>query len=227
MHRFSIALLTVLCLALAASTAQADQAVTTTLDNQWSPSTVNVGIGEKVTWTNSSMGFHNLVFDDGSLTYPAAPDASAWTTSRTFPNAGTYKFHCGFHGKAMSGSVVAQPVVGGVQDTTPPDIDDLKVTPSTFCNKKTKVCKTTGAEVDFTVDEEAYISGRIIRLKDNKTVGKLNAHVGAGDSEIDLAATGYRLGKYRLELTPKDRAGNKAPKPSRVSFRISTKRGKS
>jgi plastocyanin len=227
MRRLTISVFLVLGLALAAAPAQADQAIGTTPDAQWTPSAVNIGIGETVTWTNTSMGFHSLVFDDGSLTYPASPDTSAWTTSRTFPNAGTFKFHCGYHGAAMSGSVTVQPVVGGPQDTTPPDIDNLKVTPRTFCNKKTKVCKTTGAEVTFTVDEEAFISGRIIRLKDGKVVGKLSDHVQPGDSTIDLAATGYRLGKYRLELTPKDRAGNKAPKPSRVSFRIATKRASS
>jgi plastocyanin len=226
MRRLAISICLCLGLVLAAMPAQAaDQSVGTTADNAWSPSTVNIGIGERVTWTNTSGGFHSLVFDDGTFTYPSSPSATNWTTSRTFPNAGTYKFHCGFHGQAMAGSVTVQQILGGPPDSTPPQITKLKIVPSTFCNKKTKTCKTTGATVDFTISEDARIAGRIIRLSDNKRVGGLTNDVTAGDSEFDLAATGLKLGKYRLELTPKDDAGNKPAKPYRVGFKIATKRG--
>lgn len=229
MRRAATLLTSAACLALAGPATAADQTVNATGSATWSPSTVTVNEGEKVTWKNQS-GFHNVVFDDGSYTQPSEPSVSMWSVDRVFPTAGTFKYHCGFHGTAMAGTVVVQgagtpPPTGGGADTTPPDIDGLKVTPGTFCNRKTKTCKRTGALIRFKLDEEAKITGRIIRRKDNKRVGSLSISATAGDNEFDLAAKGLAIGKYRLELTPKDAAGNKAAKPTRANFNIATKRG--
>ena len=220
-----------LCLALAGPATAADQTVNATGSATFSPASVTINPGEKVTWKNQS-GFHNVVFDDGSYTQPAEPSFSMWSVDRTFPNPGTFKYHCGFHGTSMSGTVVVQapggeqpPPTGGGADTTPPDIDGLKLVPSTFCNRKTKTCKRTGSKIVFSVDEDAKITGRIIRRKDGKRVGSLSIAATAGDNEFDFAAKGLARNKYRLELTPKDAAGNKAPKPSRANFTIATKRG--
>jgi hypothetical protein len=130
----------------------------------------------------------------------------------------------------MSGTVVVQgaggPPPGGEQpDTTAPDIDGLKVVPSTFCNRKTKTCKKTGAVIRFTLDEDAKVTGRVIRRKDGKRVGTLSITANSGANEFDYTGKGLALGKYRLELTPRDAAGNKAAKPTRANFTIATKRG--
>jgi plastocyanin len=219
-----------LVLALAAPAHAADQAVNATNSNTFSPSSVTINVNEKVTWTNQG-GYHNVVFDDGSYTQPGEPSFSMWTVDRTFTSAGTFRYHCGFHGTSMSGTVVVQgeggspPPPGDTPDTTPPDIDSLRVAPSTFCNRKTKLCKKRGAVIRFTIDEDAKISGRIIRRKDGRRVGTLSITATEGANEFDLSGKGLALGKYRLELTPRDAAGNKAAKPSRANFTIATKRG--
>src|SRR3712207_4684930 len=157
MRRFAIPLAALLPLALTAPAQGADQTVNATGSNTFSPRSVTINVDDTVTWKNQS-GFHNVEFDDGSYTQPAEPSFSMWSVSRQFKSAGTFKYHCGFHGTSMSGTVVVQ---GGAQpppgdpppgdpppanDTTPPDIDDLKIVPSTFCNKKTDKCKTVGSK---------------------------------------------------------------------------------
>ena len=236
MRRLAIAIPLGLALALVSGPSlAADQSVHATSSSTFSPSTVTVNVGDSVTWTNDG-GFHNVHFEDGKLDEPSSP-AFSWASNpkRTFDTAGTFRYFCEQHGAAggvgMSGTVVVQesggpPPPGGTPtDTTPPDIDGLKVVPSTFCNKKTKTCTRTGSQIEFTIDEDATIAGRIVRRKDGKRVGKLTINASAGASEFDLAGKGLPLGKYRLELTPKDGQGNKAAKPSRANFTIATKRG--
>lgn len=86
-----------------------------TVGNNWfDPTSTTVAAGTKVTWTWNSCGgdgyggqscvSHSIVFDDGQT----APSQSEGTFSRTFATAGTYKYHCGVHGNAMSGTVVVQ-----------------------------------------------------------------------------------------------------------------------
>jgi hypothetical protein len=171
-----------------------------------------------------------VVFDDGSFTAPDQPSGSMWSVNRQFKAPGSFKYHCGFHGTSMSGTVVVQdatqppPPGGETPDVTPPDIDDLKLVPSTFCNKKTDRCKTLGTKLQFSIDEDAKITGRIYRRSDGKRVGKLSIAATTGENEFDYSGKGLALGKYRVELTPKDAAGNKPAKPSRASFKIAAKR---
>ena len=86
----------------------------TVSNNFFDPSSTNVAVGTKVTWTwNSCSGDgyggqtcvqHGLLFDDGT----ASGAQSDGTWSRTFTTAGTYKYHCTVHGTAMSGTIVVQ-----------------------------------------------------------------------------------------------------------------------
>jgi plastocyanin len=225
MRRLVIPICVGLCLVLTAPAPAADQTVNATNSATFSPSSVTINVDDTVTWKNQG-GFHNVVFDDGSYTQPSEPSFSMWTVSRKFGSAGTFKYHCGFHGTSMAGTVVVQQP--GTQppptDTTAPDIDSLKLVPSTFCNKKTKTCTRTGTTIQFELDEDARIGGRIIRRKDGKRVGKINITATAGDNEFGFGGKGLALGKYRLELTPKDALGNKAAKPSRANFKVASRR---
>ena len=86
----------------------ADQTVTATSSNQFSPANVTVSPGETVTWTNAG-GLHNVKFDDGSFEQPADPSFSNWTVSGTFNSPGTFRYFCKAHGgpggAGMSGTV--------------------------------------------------------------------------------------------------------------------------
>jgi plastocyanin len=223
MRRFLL-LSTALAVALSAPASAADQTVDATSSNTFTPSSVTIAVNDKVTWRNQG-GIHNVVFDDGSFMEPSQPSFSMWTVDRTFTAPGTFRYHCGQHGTAMTGTVVVQGGSAQPADTTPPDIDGLKVVPSTFCNRKTKTCKKTGALIRFTLDEDAKVSGRVVRRRDGKRVGTLSITANSGANEFDYAGKGLALGKYRLELTPRDASGNKAAKPTRANFTIATKRG--
>jgi plastocyanin len=226
MRRLAIAV--PLALLLAAPAHAADQSVNATGSNTWSPSTVTINVDDTVTWRNQS-GLHNVVFDDGSYTEPSQPSFSMWEVSREFSTAGTFKYHCGYHGTSMAGTVVVQgaqqpPPTGEQPDTTPPDIDDLKIVPARFCNRKTSQCKRTGTVIQFSIDEDARVSGRIVNRKTGKKAGSVAITASAGEAEFDYSGKGLKLGSYRLELTPRDAAGNKAAKPTRANFTVAAKR---
>ena len=86
----------------------ADQSVTATPSNQFTPRNATVNQGETVTWTNGG-GLHNVKFDDGSFEQPASGDSSPWTVSRSFDTPGTFRYYCEVHGgpngAGMSGTV--------------------------------------------------------------------------------------------------------------------------
>jgi plastocyanin len=211
----------------------ADQTVQATPTSTFSPRTVTINVGDTVTWNNGG-GTHNVKFDDGSFEEPSSPSFSSWSVNRTFNSAGEFRYFCEQHGAAggsgMSGTVIVQgaeqppPPPGGTEDTTAPDIDGLRVAPSRFCNKKTRRCPKPGARITFTIDEDASIAGRIIRRRDRKRVGKLSITAASGTNRLAFSGRKLALGKYRLELFPKDEAGNRATSPTRANFTIATRR---
>jgi len=113
---------------MVAPASAADETVTAQPSIAWSPNDVTVDMGDTVTWKNGG-GFHNVEFDDGSFRDPAQPDTSAWTAERTFDAPGTFRYHCGFHGSAMSGVVRVRDATGNV----PPPV---KVEPGLTLNAK-------------------------------------------------------------------------------------------
>ncbi len=71
----------------------------------FSPATLNVAVGTKVTWTNKDSTTHTVssdtnAFESGSL-------ASGASYSYTFNTAGTYAYHCSIH-TYMKGTVVVK-----------------------------------------------------------------------------------------------------------------------
>ena len=86
----------------------------TVSNNYFDPASTAVPVNTKVTWTWDACGSdgyggtscvnHSIVFDDGT----ASASLQQGTWSRTFTAAGTYKYHCGIHGAAMSGTITVQ-----------------------------------------------------------------------------------------------------------------------
>jgi plastocyanin len=72
---------------------------------QFTPKTITIKAGGTVTWTNKE-GTHTVTADDNSW---ESPNLNAGKTfSRQFASAGTYRYHCSFHGSPggdMSGVV--------------------------------------------------------------------------------------------------------------------------
>ncbi len=80
----------VTALALAASAAAASFTIEIK-STGFSPSTLTVNHGDKLTWHNGDRNDHQVVADDGSFASPILHAGQSWTT--TLNTAGTFKFH--------------------------------------------------------------------------------------------------------------------------------------
>lgn len=75
--------------------------------NVFSPATVTIHAGERVTW-DWVTGTHSIESDDTPPAFPASSPQSAGQYAVTFSTAGTYGYHCGVHGTMMTGTVLVQ-----------------------------------------------------------------------------------------------------------------------
>jgi plastocyanin len=81
----------------------------------FTPNSLTVTAGTAVTWAWNSCNSdvyggqtcvtHSVVFDDGAQ---GSGLKSSGTFVHTFATAGTYTYHCGVHGAAMTGKVIVQ-----------------------------------------------------------------------------------------------------------------------
>lgn len=236
MRRAKVAIPLALALSLAtAPSLAADQSVVACCapgsGNSFTPKTVTIAVGESVNWRNDS-GFHNVVFDDGSFESPADPSPTPWTASRRFDAPGEFQYFCEQHGNkggvGMAGTVVVQgeggpppPPPGG--DTTDPKIGSFRVTPATLCNKKSDRCPKRGAAIKFTLSEAATVQATVLRRDTGDVVKVLSLKGKAGKNSFRYSAKGLPLGKYRIEATAVDKAGNRS-EPAKASFKIAKRR---
>lgn len=93
----------------ASPTTGSTQAVTgnaVTIQNfTFSPATLTVKVGDKVTWTNQDSAGHSATADDGS--FDTGVIAQGQSGSNTFTKAGTYTYHCSVH-PMMKGTIIVQ-----------------------------------------------------------------------------------------------------------------------
>jgi plastocyanin len=95
----------------------ANQTVTATPSDTFSPAAVTINQGETVTWHNGG-GSHNVKFDDGSFEDPTSPSTNSWTVSHPFDTPGTFRYVCEQHeDDGMVGTVT---VLASQTGTTPP-----------------------------------------------------------------------------------------------------------
>jgi plastocyanin len=83
----------------------ATASVAATAGNSFDPANVTITKGGTVTWTFAAL--HNVTFDVAGAP-PGTGNVSSGNASVTFPNAGSYPYHCTIHGTGMSGTVVVQ-----------------------------------------------------------------------------------------------------------------------
>jgi plastocyanin len=69
----------------------------------FSPNSLTVKVGTKVTWTNHDSVTHTVTANQGAFNSPALPGNSF---SFTFTKAGTYSYHCMIHPSMMATIVV-------------------------------------------------------------------------------------------------------------------------
>lgn len=86
------------------SPAMAKNAVT--IQNMaFSPASLTVKVGDKVTWTNQDAVGHSATADDNS--FDTGVIAQGQSGSTTFTKAGTYMYHCSVH-PSMHGTIIVQ-----------------------------------------------------------------------------------------------------------------------
>jgi plastocyanin len=71
------------------------------VDTVFTPATLNVQVGDSVTWHNTG-GDHNVLADDNSFT-DGPPSAASWTFAHTFNTEGIFGYHCVNHGAPGAG----------------------------------------------------------------------------------------------------------------------------
>lgn len=70
----------------------------------FSPSTLNIKVGDSVTWTNKDSAMHSIKSDSGSeLSSSSFGNGERYT--HVFAAAGTYAYHCGVH-PGMKGKII-------------------------------------------------------------------------------------------------------------------------
>jgi plastocyanin len=91
--------------ALQANASVTASAAGTTFD----PATVKIAAGGQVTWSFPGQ-LHNVMWD-GAVDPPGGDignHSNGDTEARSFPNAGSYPYHCSIHGASMNGTVTVR-----------------------------------------------------------------------------------------------------------------------
>lgn len=218
----------------------ADQSVSATPSDTFSPAAVTVTQGDTVTWTNAG-GNHNVHFEDGSFDMPATASTSSWTVSREFDVVGTFSYYCEVHeDQGMTGTVTV--VAAGTTTTPPPPGGGGPApggggptpggggpAPDETRPAVSRLDKGKRA-FSFRLSERATV--RIVIARAVKRRGKtryavkgtlLRRGLAAGKHSIGfrgrLGGKALAAGRYRATVTATDAAGNRSA-PRRVGFRI-------
>ncbi len=77
-------------------------------DNSFSPGSLTVKAGTKVTWTWEGKNPHSVVGKFDGQEVKSQQLTGAGTFDFTFAKVGTFEYQCGVHGAAMTGKVVVQ-----------------------------------------------------------------------------------------------------------------------
>jgi plastocyanin len=194
--------------ALALAPANADVRASD-LPQRWSPSTVQIEVGDSVTWR----------FDGTSLAHNVASTGTNWSfvtpfdgqpATYTFTAPGTYRFVCQAHAFTMNGLVKVgaagpgpapgdRPLPNGSRapgvDVRPPEFRRVRLHP-----------QPGGARLRYRLSERARTIARV------KRGGRLVWRRAARGRRGTLRVRGLRPGRYRVALRARDFGGN----PSRI-----------
>jgi LPXTG-motif cell wall-anchored protein len=95
-------------------------------DNMFDPKTISVNAGDTVTWKIDGQNEHTVTADDGSFDSGDLKAGEKTSFTFSFPKAGTFAYHCKYHGAAggqgMSGTIevkagAAAPAPSGLPKT--------------------------------------------------------------------------------------------------------------
>jgi len=182
----------------------------------YSPQSLTVSSGDRVTWTNKSITplGHTI-----TRCTPAAcggvgggTGADKWagsgtihdgqTYSNTFTGAGTYVYYCTIHGYAQMHGTITVPGSSPPPPSPSPTVSKLKLTKGGSHRETVSFTLSIAVRVNIVVRR----SGRVSR---SKTISGR-----AGRNSTSFGTSGRRAGRYTVTVTPK---GGRA---ARASFRV-------
>ncbi|NKQ53485.1 cupredoxin family copper-binding protein [Amycolatopsis sp. K13G38] len=102
----------------------------------FSPSTLQISVGDTVTWTNNDSAPHNVVVTDGPEKFSSPLIQQGQTFSHTFTQAGTYSYYCSVHPDMKAtitvtgGGATTQPTTGAPTSAPAPSSSSSMPMPS-------------------------------------------------------------------------------------------------
>jgi plastocyanin len=183
------------------------------------PSILTIDVGDTVTFQNdvAGLGFHNVVSDPGAVTAFHCADAcgtspvgnastNAWSSTVTFPTAGTVGFYCEIHGgpggSGMSGVIT-------IAAATAPSIDVAPgtVTAATEAGTSTSTTFSIGnsgtAALTWNADvttTDCATPETLPWLALSPTSGSVDVGDPAADVDVTLDATTLVVGVYNATI---------------------------
>jgi len=202
-------------------------------NNLWAPRDVTIKVGESVSWSFAGTTLlHNVQADPSGTPWEfKTPYLTAGpTATRKFDAPGTYKFLCDLHKPSMVGTVTVTDATGAppppppppplseqpfgndtpplsvfeVRDRTAPKLDRVKVS---------RV--TRGVRVKFRLSEPGKVKVKATR---GRSVTTRTFEVAKGTRTVTLK--GLKSGRYRVQVTAADFAGNAAKSTKRATVTV-------
>ena len=73
----------------------------------FSPSTINIKIGETIKWTNMDDTQHTVTFEEDAKNQESITLSKGEVYARDFPSSGTFTYYCSIH-PSMKGTVIVE-----------------------------------------------------------------------------------------------------------------------
>ena len=181
------------------------------LPQRWAPSTVEIAVGDSVTWRFEGTSIpHNVASTGTNWSFQTPFDAQPATFTFTAP--GTYRFVCQAHAFSMKGLVKVG--AGGPPPTpaetpfpNPSGAPRVDVRPPAFTRAALRP-HAHGAQIRFRLSERARV---VIRVKrSGRLVRRLAVRGQRGPNTVSIR--GLRPGRHTVALRARDYGGN----PSRI-----------
>jgi plastocyanin len=216
-------LITLAVLASGALAAPAHAADVTIKNFSFMPASITIGQGDSVTWTWAGPDTNHSVtaksgqadsFDSDPGKTPSSLDHPPGDTfSHMFNTPGTFMYICKVH-SFMTGKVIVK--APGGPDTTPPALSRVSATGGRKCRKGQKNCKGRPTTLRFNLSEAATVKVKVPK----HTAANVTRAGKQGSNAIKFSTSKLPPGKWTLNLSATDPAGNKSPvKPVAVKVR--------
>ena len=219
-------LLLAAALALGVAAAPAQAADVKIQNFSFMPASITIGQGDSVTWTWAGPDTNHSVtsganqadsWDSDPGKTPSSIDHLPGSTfSHTFNTPGTFTYLCKVH-SFMTGKVVVNGPGGSPPpDTTAPTLSKFSTTGGRKCKKGAKKCKGRPTTLRFKLSEAATVT---VKVPKHKAANVTRAGK-AGSNAINFSTSKLPPGKWTLNVSATDSAGNTSPvKPVRVTVK--------